>query len=136
MAISVTTPGRVTVKMEDREYGKPGPWLDLIHEVNRIRPTTFGPPEFMGTRPGADHYVEEYADADVQMRGRDEDAMVTIVSKTPDGYTLIRDAAERLGLEWEDTDETCDHGLSASLCVDPVNHYPPDTPGQPGYGYY
>jgi len=36
----------------------------------------------------------------------------------------------------EGDDGTCPHGLSASLCVDPINHYPPDTPGQPGYGWH
>lgn len=36
----------------------------------------------------------------------------------------------------ENDNETCPHGLSASLCVDPINHYPPDTPGQPGYGWH
>ena len=26
------------------------------------------------------------------------------------------------------TGKTCDHGLDAGLCADPVNHYPPDNP--------
>lgn len=110
MPISVTTAGRVTVKTDDgTEYGKPGPWLDLIHEANRLRPASFGPPSFTGIRDGADHYVEEYADADVQIRGGDEshpeDQVVTIVSKTPQGASDIRAAAVNLGLQWTESGE-------------------------------
>ncbi len=77
------------------------PWFHFIHEVNRLEDGTFGAPCYLGVKPGADHYVEEYPDANVEIRGSDNhhrDQVVTIVSKTPEGARLIREAAGNLGL--------------------------------------
>src|ERR671911_218869 len=48
----------------------PGPWLTVIHAVNRQAPDTFGDPITVG-RQGDGPYIEEYTTARVIMNGND-----------------------------------------------------------------
>jgi hypothetical protein len=72
----------------------PGEWLTVIHEVNRIAPGTFGAPRHIDWDgiPGA---CEDYPDARVIHR---RDGTVSIVSKTPRGAELLKQAAANRGI--------------------------------------
>ena len=90
---SVTTPSR-----EDTA-GRTGAgrWLDLIHEVNRIAPGTFGEPISVGRIASTDRYTEVYADATVVIDD-DPDGNTTITSTSVQGARLIALAAAKLNL--------------------------------------
>ena len=86
----------------DGKHIGPGPWLDVIHECNRIHheryPTSvtepFGSPESTGPWwPGS--YVEEYHSFRVLMS---EDDTVSIHSKTEVAGKMLAEALARLGL--------------------------------------
>lgn len=72
----------------------PGPWLNVIHEANRIAPDTFGEPLSTGDW-WAGGYVEEYEDARVLHRPDDS---TSIISKTDHGATVLAEAAAHLGI--------------------------------------
>lgn len=98
MAIRVTTVG-AQFDMSGKHHGI-GPWLGVIHEVNRMVPRTFDAASFVNDERG---HVEVYGDADVIFVGKSaQDQIVTIVSKTHNGARLIKAAAETLGLKWEE----------------------------------
>lgn len=46
---------------------------------------------------------------------------------------LISDEEAEFGANVAYVSDPCPHGLSEWLCVDPINHYPPDYPG--GYRF-
>lgn len=100
MIVRVTTAARKNRDGINGVHSGPGPWLDLIHEVNRLAPGTFGEPVKMGQVEGRG-YVEEYAAADVVMFGDDPD-VVTIISKSGEASRLITEAATNLSLSTEE----------------------------------
>lgn len=96
MQVKVTTVGASWV---DGKHRGPGPWLDVVHEVNRTRPGTFGAPLIDNDPDGT--YVEVYPGARVRMVGEDaQDLLVTITSMDDDVAEHMRRAAERLGLRY------------------------------------
>ena len=88
---------------KDGRHVGPGPWLDVIHECNRIYDERnlddpdrllepFGSPESTGPW-WAGGYVEEYHAFRVLHR---EDDSVSIIPKTPGAAALLKVAVERL----------------------------------------
>lgn len=81
----------------DGKHVGPGPWLDLIHEANRLceeagRPLMFTAPISTGDW-WAGGWVEEYPEARVLHR---EDESVSIVPRTHNAAALLTDAARNL----------------------------------------
>jgi hypothetical protein len=73
----------------------PQEWLDIIHEINRIKPGALGRPDAI--EPWwAGGEVEEYPD--FRVIHRDDSPTVNIEGKTTEAIELIRQAAENLGL--------------------------------------
>jgi hypothetical protein len=96
---TVTTVGS-SYSIDGKHWG-PGPWLGLIHEINRRTDgEAFGSPEIVTDERG---YVEVYPDFDVVMVGRGrQDKLVTVVSKTARAAAVLQAAAKGMGLEVED----------------------------------
>jgi hypothetical protein len=78
-------------------HAGPGPWLDLIHEANRIAPGMFGEPASSGPW-WAGGFAEEYPDARVIFRRDEDPESVSVISKTDRGAEILSAAAEKLGL--------------------------------------
>lgn len=81
-------------------------WLQVIHEVNRVIPGTFGEPTSFGTQPDGS-YVEDYPTATVTMPREEErftpGATVIVKGKTPDLEHCIDNAAKSLGFTGEES---------------------------------
>jgi hypothetical protein len=90
-----------TVRVPDRidSTGRPE-YLRVIHECNGVAPGTFVAPLDTSGKWWAGGEFEDYPDARVIFRG---DGSVSIVAKTERGDTILRAAAELLGITTGDT---------------------------------